>query len=201
MTDLDSRIPDLGDPEMEVGMQRIVAMAGDGHASVVLPFLPLPIALRWFADGLYVAAAPADAARAVGFRYVVEDAFGARFTVEVTPSFAAPVEAPDPAAGFVPYWRRNTGSAYWFTYLQSARTLYLAYNACQNIPGLPFIAFAQQVFSTIDANGIGRLVVDVRNNPGGDSRVVQPLYDGIKARRARLQVNAIIGWRTASSGM
>lgn len=256
VADLDARIPDLTDPEVMVGLQRIVAMAGDGHTSITLPFRQLPVGLRWFKDGLFVTAAPAGDTRAIGSRvvrigemdinqasdlvntvisrdndmglreissaylasheilyalrimpesgkarYLLEDAAGARFPLEITPDSPPRINAPDPAVGFVPYWRRDVSRAYWFEYLEAAKTMYVAYNICQDIPGQAFAAFAQQVFSVIDANDVRRLVVDVRNNSGGNSSVVDPLYRGIQQRRSRLTVFAIMGRGTFSSGM
>lgn len=61
-------------------------------------------------------------------RHLLEDATGGRFPLEVVPGQGVATEAPDPATGFVPHWRRNTDLYYWFEHLESSRTLYLAYN-------------------------------------------------------------------------
>ncbi|MFN7924465.1 MAG: hypothetical protein U0Q16_30465 [Bryobacteraceae bacterium] len=69
--DLDSKIPDMLDSEIVVGFSRLVAMAGDGHTAIRrLPFVPLPLTLDWFEDGLVVRVAPVEFRRAIGGRVV-----------------------------------------------------------------------------------------------------------------------------------
>ncbi|MEK7406545.1 MAG: hypothetical protein AAB225_15695 [Acidobacteriota bacterium] len=264
VSDLERRIPELTDAEVTVSMMRIVAAAGDGHTAVFpLPsWRRLPVALRWFQDGLFVIAAAPEHSRALGARvvqigsyqttrayeamsavishendawlrqqsasyltipevlfalritpdaeqarFVLEDTGGARFTLDLTPSSVSLRQAPDPAIGFVPYWRRNTSRNYWFEILEGSRTLYLAYNQCQNMPGLPFAAFAQEVFAAAEPAGVERLVIDVRNNTGGDSSVIEPLLQGIEQGIRNTGMNpegrlfVIIGRQTASSAM
>jgi hypothetical protein len=66
-------------------------------------------------------------------RFELEDIAGARFTLDIF-SHASGVSvkgifAPD-GAGFAPLWRQHTDQNYWFTYIDSSRTLYFAYNVC-----------------------------------------------------------------------
>jgi len=69
---LDSLIPDLKTYEIKTGMQKLVAMIGDGHtrfdwygSSVANRF---PIRLYWFADGLFVTRADSSIAHLLGTR-------------------------------------------------------------------------------------------------------------------------------------
>ncbi len=70
VAELDRRIPELSDAEVAVGMMRIVAMAGDSHASIASPFRTLAIGLRWFQDGLFVTAVAHEHREALGGRVV-----------------------------------------------------------------------------------------------------------------------------------
>ena len=70
--DLDRRIPTLQRHEIVVGLQRIVALAGDGHTSINASFDPnlgyryYPLRLEALADGIFVVAADSAHAALVG---------------------------------------------------------------------------------------------------------------------------------------
>src|SRR5262249_6945988 len=77
---------------------------------------------------------------------------------------------------------------------------YVQYNLCRNDPALAFSAFSQNLFAFADAHAVDRVVIDLRFNPGGDSSVVNPLLNGLRARSAlRGHVVVLIGAGTASS--
>jgi len=109
---------------------------------------------------------------------------------------------PDPAQGFTPLWLRNRTRYYWYEYLPGAELVYVAYNSCRDDPALPFATFVQQLTDFVQANGVKGLIVDLRNNYGGNSEVIAPLYrligyfpDSVSA------VSVLIGQGTFSSGM
>jgi hypothetical protein len=107
---------------------------------------------------------------------------------------------PIPAALYRKQLQRN----YWFEYLPASRALYLQYNRCQEDPALPFNDFATRLFGAADASPADRLVIDLRLNAGGDSRVINPLYAGLRSRpslRARGRLLVLIGRSTFSSGL
>jgi hypothetical protein len=117
-----------------------------------------------------------------------------------TISWAAP--AVDPSR--LPLYRRTAGSAYEVAYLAGSRTLYFAYNSCRELPGRPFAAFAAGLWGTIRKNPVERLVIDLRNNSGGDSSILDAFIGELAAakeinRKGRLFV--IIGRRTFSSAI
>jgi hypothetical protein len=117
---------------------------------------------------------------------------------------ATPAEAPDPADGFLPLYRQNLNQNYWFTFIESSRTLYFAYNKCEEIPGRPFARFNDQLWSAFDTLAVERLVIDLRNNGGGSSNILDPFLAAAMARSARLgaiPLALIIGRATFSSGM
>lgn len=102
-----------------------------------------------------------------------------------------------------PLYHQQPDSAYWCEYLADAKTLYIQYNKCQNI-GRPFESFAKEALSCVDSHSVERVVVDLRFNVGGDSRVIKPLVDGLKSRPALStegHLYALIGPVTYSSGM
>ena len=245
VSELMQAIPALSDAEIETGMARIVAMAGDAHTAITLTQTPagfrsLPLSLYWFQDGLYVLAAAGEyrqalAARIVQIgdkaveeayqsvstvishendawvraqspnylilpdllqalkitskgppvRFTFEDAAHNRFSLDIDyVSAPALVGIPD-NNGFAPLAVQKTGQPYWFVYLDDSRTLYFKYNQCVDLPGQPFAGFLAQLFAVFDANPADRLVVDLRNNGGGNQAVLFPFLDGLQARQAR----------------
>jgi C-terminal processing protease CtpA/Prc len=104
----------------------------------------------------------------------------------------------------LPLYRRLAGSAYDFAYLDDSRTLYFAYNSCRDLPDRPFAAFAAELWNTARMKPVERLVVDLRNNGGGDSSILDPFIGELAAskdinRKGRLFV--IVGRRTFSSAI
>jgi serine/threonine protein kinase len=102
-----------------------------------------------------------------------------------------------------PLYRKQPEVAYWHEYLADAKTLYIQYNKCQNI-GQSFESFAREVLLFVDSHSVERVIVDLRFNAGGDSRVVKPLIEGLKSRRSLCSqghLYALIGPVTYSSGL
>ena len=115
-------------------------------------------------------------------------------------SWAAP--AVDPSR--LPLYRRTSGSAYEFVYLADSRTLYFAYNSCRTLSDRPFGAFAAELWTAARKNPVDRMVIDLRNNGGGDSSILDPFIGELAAakevnRKGRLFV--ILGRRTFSSAV
>jgi len=115
-------------------------------------------------------------------------------------SWAAPQIEPSR----LPLYRRTAGSAYESAYLPESRTLYFAYNSCRDLPDRPFRAFAAGLWDTLRKNPVERLVIDLRNNAGGDSSILDPFIGELAAaedlnRKGRLFV--ILGRRTFSSAI
>ena len=89
------------------------------------------------------------------------------------------VDASDGAANPLPLWRKDPLNPYWFEYLKDSQTLYLKYNAVEDKPEEKLANFFHRVFAFIDANPVDRLVVDIRNNGGGNGYLNWPLIYGI----------------------
>src|SRR5689334_22120299 len=71
-------------------------------------------------------------------------------------------------------------------------------NSAKTSGHVSFADFTRSVVAGLD--GVERLVIDLRLNGGGDSRVIAPLLAAIQARPA-LRVFALIGRHTFSSGL
>jgi hypothetical protein len=122
-------------------------------------------------------------------RFTFENA-RARFDVDLTAT-------PD-----APLYFRPPAQKYWWTFDEARRLIYVKYDVCADDPARPFANFAKEIFAYADSHAFERIVVDVRNNTGGNSSVVQPLITGLKQRPSlRGKLYAIIGRETFSSGV
>lgn len=94
---------------------------------------------------------------------------------------------------------------YWSTYLAEERTVYLQYNQCWDQEDRPpFSEVAAEVLEQIDGGRPERLIVDLRQNSGGEPLIAEPLIAGLAQRRrfgeaGRLFV--LVGRRTFSAAL
>lgn len=94
---------------------------------------------------------------------------------------------------------------YWFTYLETERTLFLQYNACWDQEDNPtFKEVVDELFRQMDQKPVERLIVDLRQNSGGEPKVAQPLIEGL-ARRSEIgeagRLFVLVGRRTFSAAL
>src|SRR5262249_14504635 len=96
--------------------------------------------------------------------------------------FATPAGWSVPPHAFEPHWLRHRGEPWSYEYLRDARTVILQINAGSIDPAggsSPkqdrYSAFLDEVFTFLDGHDIDRLVIDLRNNGGGDESMALPL--------------------------
>jgi hypothetical protein len=131
--------------------------------------------------------------------FVVEQG-GRRRTVQLAPAGllapAFPRLGPDAAIDLsswvdmrdakapVPLWQRESGRIYWMEYLPDSHTEYVAYREVGTRPGLePNAAFFRRVFSFADTAPVERLVLDLRENAGGNNGLNREVIRDIIATR------------------
>ena len=146
-------------------------------------------------------------------RYTLE-ADGQQFTLEVKAVPVAEivnhlrtssgkwVDARDNAKAPTPLWLKDTHNNYWFEYLPDSKTIYVQYNAVQNKPDESIAKFFQRVFAYAESNTFDRLVIDLRNNGGGNNSLNWPIIYGlIRSDKVnqRGKLFAIIGRETFSA--
>ncbi|HWC64523.1 MAG TPA: hypothetical protein VG777_00465, partial [Thermoanaerobaculia bacterium] len=83
------------------------------------------------------------------------------------------------AATAAPLWLRHAGDLHAMEYLPESRLLYVAYNAVADAPGDTASAFFARVFRFADEHAVDRVVLDIRNNSGGNNYLNAPLVRGI----------------------
>jgi tetratricopeptide (TPR) repeat protein len=112
------------------------------------------------------------------------------------------VDARDAATQPVPLWLKDVENLYWFEYLEDSRTVYVQYNGVANKDNGESIAdFAKRLFAFVESHPVDRLVLDLRNNGGGNNFLNKPLLLGLIKSKVdeRGKFFTIIGRRTFSA--
>jgi len=143
--------------------------------------------------------------------FAFQDRTGATFELQLasyrTSDARSWIYWPDLTSEAVPLYRKQNNQNYWFQYLSESRTLYFKYNVCNEAPYLAFASFATEFLRAVDENPIDRFVIDVRNNTGGNSALIQPLLAALQQRYTAgtlspsVKLSVIIGKETFSSGL
>jgi hypothetical protein len=264
---LHDTIPGLTDPQILVGMMKLVRYLDDGHAGVSRPkgdselsgMLPLDMFL--FAEGLYVIGAAPGYEHLLGARVdkvgglTIDELMAAldpvmtrdneqnltlrlprsicnvavlnglgidhQLSVQLADGIEEDVR-PEPAPvefrwdRYPPGWTalidtvptprplhlRHRELPFWFEYLPADDLVYFQFNGVRDHPAETFAAFCDRLFGFIEDRNVGRLVIDIRWNGGGNTSLTQQLLHHLIAskrlsRRGALFV--IIGRLTFSA--
>lgn len=82
-----------------------------------------------------------------------------------------------------PLYLSKRNKSYWHQYLEDSNTFYFKYNRVKNQKGEKSIAsFTKNMFSEIDRIRPDKLIIDMRNNRGGNYNLSKPLIKGILKR-------------------
>jgi tetratricopeptide (TPR) repeat protein len=102
-----------------------------------------------------------------------------------------------------PLYLQRTDEHYWFAFDAPKRLLYFQYNNVIDEKAETLDAFAQRLGAFITSHDVGKLVIDMRWNNGGDTFLNEPLLQMLQSagvnRLGHLFV--IIGPRTFSAGL
>lgn len=77
----------------------------------------------------------------------------------------------------LPVSRRNTDAIYRHEYLAEHEAVYVQYNSCREDKAYPMDTFVDDVFAVVQEQAPEVMIVDLRRNSGGDSRVLHPFID------------------------
>jgi uncharacterized protein (TIGR03437 family) len=107
-----------------------------------------------------------------------------------------------------PDYLQNAGSYYWYSYIATNRVIYAKYNICENDPnGISVATYSAQILQTLDTNPVDTVVIDFRENSGGNEYLLYPLGLGLFQRLSSLRANPnfriylVIDKGSFSSGM
>jgi len=123
--------------------------------------------------------------------------------------FLNPLTDPQPRVGLTtaltgptPLWLKDQRNRYWFEYLKEDRSLYLQINTMLDKEGETMEQFYDRALSAADSEKVERLIIDIRQNNGGNHLAV-PLIHGLIRRphlNQRGKLFVIIGRGTVSAG-
>lgn len=94
---------------------------------------------------------------------------------------------------------------YWWTWLADERTLFFQYNVCWDQKDRPtFAEVTDELFRAMEERPVERLVIDLRQNSGGEPKIAEPLIEGL-ARRSEFtetgRLFVLVGRRTFSAAL
>lgn len=105
----------------------------------------------------------------------------------------------------LPRYRKNKGKYFWSEFDCEKKVLYINYNKCQDMPTLTVRDFSTQLTNDIESNvDIQKLVIDLRNNGGGNSELFKDFMKwlSIYSRlNCRDKLFVIVGRDTFSSAL
>ncbi|HEV3298889.1 MAG TPA: tetratricopeptide repeat protein [Planctomycetaceae bacterium] len=269
--DLKGRIATLKDEEIAVGVQRILALVGDGHTISVWrpqhdePLLRYSVELYLYKEGLFVRAAAPEYQDIVGSKVLkignltaeealatveplcsrdnpmgvklqsplfltnphvlsylkisentknisltVKTPAGKEVRVDLKPiplnraATAKFVRANWSSKSSEPISFKQNDNPFWFEYLADKKVVYFQFNAVANRPDETLKEFCGRLFGFISEHPVETLIVDMRNNGGGNTLLTRPLLHGlIRAEKAnrRGHLFVLVGRRTFSAAM
>jgi hypothetical protein len=158
----------------------------------IVYYLPLPDVLQYF-----------GVSTSEEIELGIEPANGEEKMVTLKPISYKEYVAAESPAGPVPLYRSHPDENYWYEYLEDEKIIYLNYNSCQQMRDKPFEIFAREFWDFIEGHEAEKLVLDIRNNRGGISSILDPFIKEVKKssfnQPGRLYV--IIGRDTYSSAV
>lgn len=141
-------------------------------------------------------------------RFTFADYQGGRFTLPVEPvrvdrmpEFRSVTDQIGYTRESAPLFLLNSGANYWYEHEPGKRLLYIAYNQCAEDPDRPMNQFADEIRRILQEGSVEQVVVDLRRNGGGDSRVLQPILRLLAREAGGREVYVFIGAGTYSSAV
>lgn len=104
----------------------------------------------------------------------------------------------------IPLYMKNVNSAYWFEYLKDSKTIYFKYNKCVETDGEKlFDDYSKEIIHSINKEQVEKLIIDLRDNRGGDSRVLNKFIKEISKSKLNKEgsIFVIVGRETFSSAI
>jgi len=168
----------IGSLTAEEAMHRLSRFVAADNEMTVLEYLP-----RFFMnDGPllhYIGAS--DSSDSIHLLLADEQGPELDYAIQTDVGMSGPVFMNEGSKNPVPLYRKQADNPYWYEYLPEKKTIYLQINAFVNKKNEPFDKFCQRLFEEFDERKAERLIVDIRQN-GGGNHIEWPLVKGILNR-------------------
>ncbi len=99
----------------------------------------------------------------------------------------------DASSASLPLYRQRSQENYWYTWTEKD-VLLVEYNRCQDASADPMSSFARRVLDDIDRRPPLAVIIDLRQNAGGASAVIDPLFQGLRSRGFLAQSGRLFGF-------
>lgn len=113
------------------------------------------------------------------------------------------VNAYEGTPGPMPLYLKDRRTFYWFEPMPDGKSLYCQFNSVSDAQQETLSAFAGRLAEYIAANAIETLIIDMRWNNGGNSKLLPPLLAAVSSSRVNQQgqLFVIVGRYTYSAAM
>ncbi|MEG0051353.1 MAG: peptidase S41, partial [Terrisporobacter sp.] len=104
----------------------------------------------------------------------------------------------------IPLYAERESENYWSKFLEYDGVMYIKYNSCREDGDISIKKKIEDTIRGIEEKHISKVTIDLRNNLGGNSDLINPLIDFIKASELinrKENLNIIIGRETFSSAL
>ncbi|MCM1989384.1 S41 family peptidase [Oceanirhabdus seepicola] len=105
--------------------------------------------------------------------------------------------------GEIPLYMKNSDKFYWYEYFEDDKMIYFKYNLCRQMKEKSFKKFSKELMEAINNKDVEKLVIDIRNNGGGSSPILNNFIDELSNcklnQKGKLYV--IVGKKTFSSAI
>lgn len=78
------------------------------------------------------------------------------------------------------YLRYKNKDKYWYELIDNGNILYFNYQSCSEQKNKPFETFNTELFTFIEKNKPRKIIIDLRNNSGGNSGILRPFLENLK---------------------
>ncbi|MEG1255875.1 peptidase S41 [Clostridium sp.] len=104
----------------------------------------------------------------------------------------------------IPIYARRPNENYWWKFLEDDGIMYIKYNSCREQGDISIKEKIDETIKFIEHKNITKATIDLRNNLGGDSDLINPLIEFIKSSKViniKENLTVIIGRETFSSAL
>lgn len=127
------------------------------------------------------------------------------FSMDIKSSKADTISWIDKESESLPLHMQNTDKFYWFEYMTENNLIYYKHDVCRDQKENPSIDFSIELFNLIKEKNPDKLILDLRDNSGGDSRYIDNIIDKINLTAPELNAEnklyIITGRKTFSSAV
>jgi hypothetical protein len=104
----------------------------------------------------------------------------------------------------LPLYRIDSHKHYWFQYIDTYKIVYFKYNVCRDMLPTDVGTFCKKLIEFIEDHPVEKLIIDLRNNFGGNSSLLDSFIDDINhcsKINKKGSIFVIIGRETFSSAL